>query len=109
MELPKLPKTFIGWTNIKRLVKEFLKMYSNQESFFSKKRFHEGVAFYTAVSMDVVYVAKNLEKLTSSEALFHVIALFGIAGYHLNETQKEKLTEQKTTTQNDNSNAQTTA
>lgn len=38
---------FFGWTNIKWVIKEFVKMYSHQPSFFSYKRFQVGTAFLT--------------------------------------------------------------
>src|ERR1035437_7679268 len=88
----KLPKTFIGYTNIKFVIKELIKMYSNQPSFFDRKKINEGIAFYAAISMDLCYVYSHRHTLSSSEALFHVGTLLAISGYHLNETQKEKKT-----------------
>jgi hypothetical protein len=86
----KLPKTFIGYTNIKFVIKELIKMYSNQPSFFDRKKINEGIAFYAAICMDLCYVYSHRHSLSSSEALFHVGTLLAISGYHLNEIQKEK-------------------
>lgn len=65
-------------------------MYSNQPSFFSKKRVNEGVAFYSAVITDLYYVWSHMTTIASSEALCHFGGLAALAGYHLNEIQKEK-------------------
>ena len=39
---------FFGWTNIKWFITEIGKIYSGQESYFSKKRIESGVAFIIA-------------------------------------------------------------
>jgi hypothetical protein len=38
-------KWFFGWFNIKFLIKELVKLYSNEPSYFSKKRVESGIAF----------------------------------------------------------------
>lgn len=87
-----IPKTFIGYSNIKWLIKELLKMYSAKEvSYFSRKRVNEGIVFYSAVGVDLSYCFTHRNIMSSSEALCHVVALFAAAGYHLNQIQKEKL------------------
>ena len=85
-----MQKTFIGWTNIKWLIKEFMAIYSNKPSYFSKKRFESSMAFLTAMSLIVWHVYYTRDKITNSELLADATLLFIIAGYTVNQIQTEK-------------------
>ncbi len=86
----KLPKTFIGWTNIKWLIKEFIAMYSTKDSYFSKKRFESSIAFLTAISLIVAHVYNHRLTITNSEILADATLLFIISGYTVKQIQTEK-------------------
>ncbi len=85
-----MKKMFFGWSNIKWLIKEFMAMYSNKESYFSKKRFESSIAFLTAMTLIVEHVYYTRDKISNSEVLADVTLLFIIAGYTVNQIQTEK-------------------
>ena len=85
-------KWFFGWSNIKWLIKELIKQYSNDKSYFSKKRVESGIAFVIGQFGMVYFLIINIEKLTSSDITLWAGVEFAIAGYMLNHIQKEKKT-----------------
>jgi len=85
-----MKKLFFGWTNFKWLCKELLAMYSNEPSYFSKKRFESSVAFVTAMAIIITHVYHDRMTITNSEILADATLLFLIAGYTVNQIQKEK-------------------
>lgn len=85
-----MKKMFFGWTNFKWLCKQLLAMYSNEPSYFSKKRFESSMAFITAMAIIITHVYHDRETITNSEILADATLLFVIAGYTVNQIQKEK-------------------
>ena len=85
-------KWFFGWPNIKWLIKELIKQYSDDKSYFSKKRVESGIAFVIGQFGMVYFLMVNIEKLTSSDITLWAGVEFAIAGYMLNHIQKEKKT-----------------
>lgn len=85
-------KWFFGWSNIKWLIKELIKQYSDDKSYFSKKRVESGIAFVIGQFGMVYFLMVNIEKLTSSDITLWAGVEFAIAGYMLNHIQKEKKT-----------------
>jgi hypothetical protein len=85
-------KWFFGWSNIKWLIKELIKQYSDDKSYFSKKRVESGIAFVIGQFGMVYFLIINIEKLTSSDITLWAGVEFAIAGYMLNHIQKEKKT-----------------
>ena len=83
-------KYFFGWTNIKWVIREFANMYSNKDSYFSKKRFESSIAFLSGVGIILSFVYSHRQTITNSEVLADAVILFGLAGYQLNAIQKEK-------------------
>ena len=81
---------FFGWTNIKRLIKELIKLYSNESSYFSKKRVESGIAFLIGQWGMIYFLIININKLTSSDMFIWAGIEFAISGYILNQIQKEK-------------------
>lgn len=81
---------FFGWANIKLGITELIKMYSNKDSFFSKKRFESGVAFIIMQWGMVYFLIHSMEKMTSSDLLIWAGIEGVICGYTLNQIQKEK-------------------
>lgn len=86
-------KWFFGWSNIKFLVKELIKLYSNEPSYFSKKRVESGIAFLVGQFGMVYFLVINIDKLTTSDIALWAGIEFAIAGYIVNQIQKEKKTD----------------
>ena len=86
----KVPKTFIGWTNIKWFFKELLNLWSDKPSHFSKKRVESSIAFVIAQSGMVTYLIARMDTMDIYEFLMWAGAEFLIAGYTINQIQKEK-------------------
>lgn len=89
-------KWFFGWTNIKWLLTEVLKIYSSQNSFFSKKRVESGIAFIIAQWGMIFFLLEKHKTLTMGEFLLWAAAEFAVSGYIINKIQKEKGVEQTT-------------
>jgi hypothetical protein len=83
---------FFGWENFKWLVRELIKMYSAEKSFFSKKRIESGIAFVIGQWGMIFYLLEKHSSLSMSEILFWTATEFAIAGYMINQIQKEKTT-----------------
>jgi hypothetical protein len=83
---------FFGWENIKWFIREIGKIYSAQDSFFSKKRIESGVAFIIAQWGMIYFLMTHLPTLTMGEFLLWAAAEFAVSGYIINQIQKEKIT-----------------
>lgn len=83
-------KWFLGWTNIKWLTKELINLYSNKDSYFSKKRIESGIAFIVGQWGMIYFLIKNIDKLSSSDITLWAGLEFAIAGYIVSQIQKEK-------------------
>jgi hypothetical protein len=86
-------KWFFGWLNIKFLIKELIKLYSNEPSYFSKKRVESGIAFIVGQWGMIYFLTQNIDKLTTSDIALWAGVEFAIAGYIINQIQKEKKVE----------------
>lgn len=96
--------SFFGWENIKWLIREFMKMYSTEKSYFSKKRFESSIAFCSAIGVLLCYVWSHRHTLQNSEMLADVTLLVGLAGYYVKKIQDEK-SEVQTNKTNENDSA----
>lgn len=83
-------RLLFGWKNISFTVKELVKMYSNQESFFSKKRIESGVAFLIFEWGMIHWLILNVEKIAVTDLLIWASTNVLAAGYTMKEIQKEK-------------------
>jgi predicted transporter len=83
-------KLFFSWTNLKWVVTEIMKLYSNQKSFFSKKRIESGIAFIIAQWGMIFFLFKKIEVMTMADMFMWAGIEFLIAGYMINQIQKEK-------------------
>lgn len=81
-------KTF--WEDIKWVFKELGKLYSGEKSYFSKKRVESGVAFIIGQIGMVFFLFKKYESLSMSDLIMWATLEFAIAGYLVNQIQKEK-------------------
>ncbi len=86
----KLPKTFIGWTSIKWFIREIIKLYSDEPSYFSKKRIESGLAFIIAQIGMVFFLIKKIDTLDVYEFVMWASVEFLVAGYTINKIQREK-------------------
>jgi hypothetical protein len=85
---------FFGWENFKWLVREWLKTYSNQHSFFSRKRIESCILFVGGFSLLYGYALKRLsEGADYAEALALTGAMFVYAGYTAQLIKREAKTE----------------
>ena len=87
-----MKKYFFGWTNIKWFIREMVAMYSDQNGYFSKKRFESSIAFLSATWLILWHAYISKATITNSEILADAVVLFGIAGYTVRAIQAEKIT-----------------
>lgn len=81
---------FFGFLNFKWFVREVRKIYSNEPSYFSKKRLESGAAFTVFLWGMIVYFAVNVRVMEVSDLLMWATPLLIICGYQVNQIQKEK-------------------
>jgi hypothetical protein len=89
-------KYFLGWSNIKWVIKEFAKLYSDEKSYFSKKRIESGIAFLVGQGGMIYFLLTNIDKLTTSDIALWAGVEFAIAGYIVSQIQKEKKSDEPT-------------
>lgn len=83
-------KYVFGWTNIKWFLYEFMLIYSTKESFFSKKRIESAIGFVIAEWGMIFFLLKKYEIMSVTDFGIWVSIQFVVAGYMVNQIQKEK-------------------
>lgn len=83
-------KWFFGWSNLKWLIKELIKLYSVEISYLSKKRVESGVAFLVGQFGMIYFLMVNIDKLDSTDIAIWASIEFAISGYIVSQIQKEK-------------------
>lgn len=78
------------WKNIVWFFTEMMNLWSDKPSFFSKKRVESSIAFIIAQTGMVIYLINRIEAMDIYEFLLWAGAEFLIAGYTINQIQKEK-------------------
>ena len=86
-------KYFFGWENWKWLIKELVHIYTNKSSFFSKKRIESSIAFIIGQVGMLWFLYEHIPQLTISDIVLWSVVEFAMAGYIVNQIQKEKKTE----------------
>lgn len=81
---------FFGWNNIKWLIKELGKIYSDEKSYFSRKRIESGIAFIIFQWGMLSWIYNNMDCPMSELAIWASIQAL-VCGYALKEIQKEKV------------------
>lgn len=81
---------FFGWKNTKWLIKELIKIYSNKNSFFSKKRIESGVAFIILQWGMIMYFIAKYQTMDIYDLVIWASIEGLISGYTIHEIQKEK-------------------
>lgn len=81
---------FFGWKNFKWFVREIRKIYSKEDSYFSKKRIESGFAFLVMEWGLIHWLVVNINKID----YIGIVAWCGvnavICGYTLTKIQEEK-------------------
>ena len=67
-----------------------MKMYSNEPSYFSKKRVESGVAFLIAQFGMLFFLFKKVDSMDVYEFSMWAAMEFLVAGYTVSQIQKEK-------------------
>ena len=75
---------------LKWFIKEMVKTFSNEPSYFSSKRWERWISFMTGETFLVTYFCYHFKVMTYLECLALAGAAFAVAGISLNATQKEK-------------------
>jgi hypothetical protein len=81
---------FFGWNNFKWLIIELRDIYSNKDSYFSKKRIESGIAFTLMQWGMVSYFVYKCESMDIYDLLIWASIQGIICGYTINKIQKEK-------------------
>lgn len=78
--------------NLKWFFGEVINVYSHDKSFFSKKRIESGLAFLLAQFGMMFFLFKKIDSMDIYEFSIWASIEFIIAGYTVNQIQKEKKT-----------------
>lgn len=76
--------------NIQWFFTELMKIYSSQDSYFSKKRIESGVGFIIAEWGMIFFLLKKYETMSMTDFAIWASMQFVVAGYMINQIQKEK-------------------
>jgi hypothetical protein len=76
--------------NVKWFFEELMKLYSDKPSYFSKKRVESGVAFTIAQIGMIAYLWIKINTMDMYDFAMWAGIEFLIAGYTINQIQKEK-------------------
>ena len=82
------------YSKIKWFISEIGKIYSNEDSYFSKKRIESGIAFLIGQWGMIYFLVKNITTMTTSDVAIWSGVEFALAGYMISQIQKEKKTEE---------------
>jgi len=88
----KEKKWFLGWTNIKWIIKEFIKIGSSDQSYFSKKRIESGIAFFVYQWGSIYYLMNKIDSMVSGDFLLWAGIELAICGYIIGQIERSKNT-----------------
>jgi hypothetical protein len=91
-------KYFLGWTNLKWIIKEIIKLYSDEKSFFSKKRVESGIAVIVGQWGMIYFLLININKLTASDIALWASVEFAVSGYLIHKIEQSKKLDSTLTT-----------
>jgi len=100
---------FFGWTNIKKFITEIIKMYSNKDSYFSKKRVESSIAFIIGQWGMIYFLLQSISTLSAGDFAIWAGVEFAVAGYIVHYIQQEKKVINTVDTTKTDSNDNTTA
>lgn len=90
----KNKKFFFGWTNIKWGITELVKILSSKPSYFSLKRIEALLAFIIGQVGMIYYILQKVNSMDMLEMGMWAGIQFTIAGWTVNQIQKQKKTKQ---------------
>lgn len=76
--------------NVKWFIKEIGKIYSTEDSYFSKKRIESGMAFVIGQFGMIYFLIQSVDTMTMQDMLMWSGTEFLMAGYTVSQIQKEK-------------------
>lgn len=76
--------------NIKWFFNELLKMWSDEKSYFSKKRVESSIIFVTVLVTYVWYCIENIGVMSATDFTIISGAMMVYGGYTVSQIQKEK-------------------
>jgi hypothetical protein len=76
--------------NIKWGFTELIKIYSSKDSFFSKKRIESGIGFIIAEWGMIFFLLKKYDDISMVDFVIWASMQFFVAGYMVNQIQREK-------------------
>jgi hypothetical protein len=82
--------------NVKWFFTEIMKIYSNEGSYFSKKRVESGIGFVIAEWGMIFFLLSKYENMVMGDFAIWASIQFLVAGYMINHIQKEKITSSDT-------------
>lgn len=89
--VPEVKKDlFFGWANFKWLIIELRDIYSNRDSYFSKKRIESGIGFIVAEWGMIYYLTSHMDKMDIMTFGGWASIQFLVAGYMIKQIQNEK-------------------
>lgn len=83
------------WNNIIWFFTELLKMWSNEPSYFSKKRVESSMIFVSVLATYIVYCIWNMRTMSATDFTIVSGAMMVYGGYTVSAIQKEKKNEIK--------------
>lgn len=93
--IERMKKWFIEVkNNIKWFIKEIGKIYSTEDSYFSKKRVESGIAFAIGQFGMIYFLIQSVDTMTMQDMLMWSGTEFLMAGYTVSQIQKEKKTKE---------------
>lgn len=75
---------------IKWFFTELMKIYSTEPSYFSKKRVESGIGFVIAEWGMIYFILQKIDNMTVTDFAIWASIQFVVAGYMVNQIQKEK-------------------
>jgi len=88
--------------SIKWFFKELVKIYSTEPSYFSKKRVESGIGFVIAEWGMIYFILQKIDNMTTTDFAIWASIQFVVAGYMVNQIQKEKKTDAVSTEESSN-------
>jgi hypothetical protein len=76
--------------NIRWFFTEIMKIYSTEPSYFSKKRVESGIGFVIAEWGMIYFILQKIDKMVVTDFAIWAGMQFVVAGYMVNQIQKEK-------------------
>lgn len=71
-------------------IKELIKIYSSEKSYFSKKRVESGIGFIIAEWGMIFFLINKYDIMSTTDFAIWASIQFFVAGYMVNQIQKEK-------------------